>query len=46
MIPLQSSFTQSGKKDSGGQIKNDDNLSDSAIQTRDGDKNAGTAANN
>ena len=46
MIPLQSSFTQSNKKDSGGQTKSDDELSDSGIATRDGDKNAGTSANN
>ena len=46
MIPLQTSFTQSNKKDSGGQTKNDDDLSDSGIETRDNDKNAGTSANN
>ena len=46
MIPLQTSFTQSNKKNSGGQTKNIDDLSDSGIETRDNDKNAGTSANN
>lgn len=45
MIPLQSSYTQSNKE-SGGQTKNDDDLSDSGIATRDGEKNSGTSANN
>jgi hypothetical protein len=44
MIPLQSSYTQSNK-DAGGQTKNEDDLTESGISSRDGDKNAGTAAN-
>ena len=41
--PLSSSYTQSGKE-SGGQTKKDDELSDSAISTRDAGKNEGTKA--
>lgn len=44
MIPLQSSFTQSNKKDSGGQTKSDDEIADSTIETRDSEKNEGTKA--
>jgi hypothetical protein len=42
--PLSSSYTQSSS-DGGGQTKSDDELSDSGIATRDGDKNEGTRAN-
>ena len=41
--PLTSSYTQSNKE-SGGQTKADDDLTDSAIATRDGEKNEGTKA--
>ena len=46
MIPLQTSYTQSSQNNIGGApTKNDDDLSDSAIATRDGEKNAETKAN-
>lgn len=45
MIPLQSSFNQSSDNDNKKPKKSDDELSDEAIKTRDGEKNEGTKAN-
>lgn len=47
MIPLSSSYTQSSSSsDSGGAPqKSEDDLSESGVATRDGDKNSGTQAN-
>lgn len=41
--PLSSSYTQSNKQ-GGGQTKNDDDLSDEGLATRDGEKDEGTQA--
>lgn len=45
LIPLSTSFTQSGDGSSGAPTKSEDDLSDSGIKTRDGEKNQGTKAN-
>ena len=39
MVPMQSTYTQSGNKESGGQVKDDDDLSDAGSETRDKEKN-------
>ena len=41
--PLNNSYVQSGKE-GGGQVKKDDQIADSTIATRDGEKNEGTKA--
>ena len=47
MIPLTSSYTQSASSNTGGAPQKDETeLTDSGIKTRDGDKNEGTKANN
>ena len=46
MIPLSTSYTQSSSCNTGGApTKNDDDLSPEGVASRDGDKNAGTKAN-
>lgn len=46
--PLSSSYTQSGMGDNegGGQTKNEDDLSDEGLATREGEKDVGTQAGN
>ena len=39
LIPMESTYTQSGDKESGGQTKDDGDLSDAGAETRDKDKN-------
>lgn len=39
MVPMQSTYTQSGNKESGGQVKDDGDLSDAGVETRDKEKN-------
>ena len=41
--PLNNSYVQSGKE-GGGQVKKDDQIADSTIETRDSEKNEGTKA--
>ena len=40
LIPMQSTYTQSGSNEGGGQVKDDGDLSDSGSETKDKEKNA------
>ena len=44
LTPLQSSYTQSGSSEGGAPTKDEGDLKDSGIATRDGEKNAGTTS--